>query len=270
MPSAEETVSELPTPVVSFEGVTVAYPQSIAVEDVSFSLARGEFLGVIGPNGSGKTTLLRAVLGLVRPAHGRVTVLGASGRDLARVRRRIGYVAQRKPIDPRFPISVFDAALMGRYGSLGVLQRPSAADRQKVASALEAVGLTGLAQHVAGHLSGGQQQRLLIARALAQEPEVLLLDEPTSAVDAGTRGAIVELVRRLHRERGLTTVYVTHDINEVMPCLDKVLYISRTVRAFGPCAAVLNPARLEELYGAHVLIVEENGRSYVIVGDRHA
>jgi ABC-type Mn2+/Zn2+ transport system ATPase subunit len=196
-------------------------------------------------------------------------VLGAQRRELAGVRRRIGYVAQRKPIDPRFPVSVFDAALMGRYGSLGVLQRPSRADRDKVAAALDAVGLADLASHVAGHLSGGQQQRLLIARALAQEPEVLLLDEPTSAVDAGTRATIVELVRRLHRERGLTTVYVTHDVNEVLPCLDKVLYINRTVRAFGPCADVLNRARLEELYGARVVMVEENGRSYVIVGDRH-
>jgi ABC-type Mn2+/Zn2+ transport system ATPase subunit len=255
---------------VRFDGVTVAYPRSVAVEDVTFSLDRGEFLGIVGPNGSGKTTLLRAVLGLVRPVRGRVTVLGATGRDLARARRRIGYVAQRKPIDPRFPVSVSDAVLMGRYGSLGVLQRPSALDREKVRAALAAVELGDMGGRVAGHLSSGQQQRLLIARALVQEPEVLLLDEPTSAVDAATRATIVELVRRLHRERGLTTLYVTHDINEVMPCLDKVLYINRTVRAFGACSAVLNRDRLEELYGAHVVMAEENGRKYVIVGDRHA
>jgi len=258
------------SPVIDFRGVTVSYPQSVAVENVTFSLGRGEFLGVIGPNGSGKTTLLRAVLGLVRPAQGRVRVLGVSGRELARVRRRIGYVPQRRPIEPNFPISVFDAALMGRYSSLGVLRSPSSGDRQKVAAALDAVGLTDASGHVAGHLSGGQQQRLLIARALAQEPEILLLDEPTSAVDVGTRATIVDLVRRLHRERGLTTLYVTHDINEVLPYLDKVLYINTRVRAFGTCEAVINRTTLEELYGGRVVLVEDGGRQYVVVGDTHA
>jgi ABC-type Mn2+/Zn2+ transport system ATPase subunit len=263
-------MSDLAAPAVDFEQVTIAYPQNVALEDVSFRLARGEFLGIIGPNGSGKTTLLRAVLGLARPTRGQVRVLGVPGKDLARVRRRIGYVAQRKPIDPRFPVSVFDAALMGRYSSLGVLRSPSSGDRQKVAAALDAVGLTDLSGHVAGHLSGGQQQRLLIARALAQEPEILLLDEPTSAVDVGTRATIVDLVRRLHRERGLTTLYVTHDINEVLPCLDKVLYINQRVRAFGTCEAVMNRATLEELYGGRVVLVEDGGRRYVVVGDTHA
>jgi ABC-type Mn2+/Zn2+ transport system ATPase subunit len=254
---------------VRFDHVTVAYEQAVGVEDVSFELRPGEFLGIIGPNGSGKTTLLRAVLGLVTPMSGSVTVLGAAGRELARIRRRVGYVPQRRTIDPQFPITVRDAVVMGLYPMLGSFGHMTADDRRRVEEALVAVNLIGSADHVAGHLSGGQQQRLLIARALVQEPRVLLLDEPTSAVDVASRSAIVDLVRHLHSERGLTTLYVTHDVNEVLPCVDKVLYIDRTVRAFGSCAEVLNLETLESLYGGHVVFAEDGGRRYVIVGDSH-
>jgi ABC-type Mn2+/Zn2+ transport system ATPase subunit len=152
---------------------------------------------------------------------------------------------------------------------LGAFRRPTAGERARVEQTLAAVGLSDFADHVAGHLSGGQQQRLLIARALVHEPRMLLLDEPTSAVDVATRFTIVELVRKLHAERGLTTLYVTHDVNEVLPCVDRVLYISRTVRAFGSCADVLNRETLESLYGGRVILAEEGGRRYVVVGDRH-
>ncbi len=255
---------------VRFDHVTVAYHQVVGIEDVSFELKPGEFLGIIGPNGSGKTTLLRAVLGLVRPASGSVTVLGATGREIAGVRRQIGYVPQRRALDPQFPITVRDAVVMGLYPMLGAFGRMTADDRRRVEAALVAVGLLASADHAAGHLSGGQQQRLLIARALVQEPRILLLDEPTSAVDVATRSTIVELVRQLHAERGLTTLYVTHDVNEVMPCVDKVLYINRTVRAFGSCEQVLSRETLESLYGGRVIFAEDGGRRYVIVGDRHA
>jgi len=254
---------------VRFDHVTVAYRQAVGIEDVSFELRPGEFLGIIGPNGSGKTTLLRAVLGLVRPISGSLAVLGSAGRELARVRRQIGYVPQRRALDPQFPITVRDAVVMGLYPTLGTFGRLTADDRRRVEAALVAVGLVDSADHVAGHLSGGQQQRLLIARALAQEPRVLLLDEPTSAVDVATRSAIVDMVRQLHTERGLTTLYVTHDVNEVLPCVDKVLYINRTVRAFGSCSDVLNRETLESLYGSRVVFAEDAGRRYVIVGDSH-
>jgi len=255
---------------VRFDRVTVAYQQMVGIENVSFDLKPGEFLGIVGPNGSGKTTVLRAVLGLVAPAAGSVQVLGASGHDIVHVRRQIGYVPQRRPLDPQFPISVREAVAMGLYPALRPFRRPTADDRRRVEAALVSVGLTDSADHVAGHLSGGQQQRLLIARALVPEPRILLLDEPTSAVDVTTRFAIVELVRRLHAERGLTTLYVTHDVNEILPCVDKVLYINRTVRAFGSCEQVLNRETLEALYGGPVILVEEGGRRYVVVGDSHA
>lgn len=254
---------------VRFDHVTVAFQRIAGIEDVSFELARGEFLGIIGPNGSGKTTLLRTVLGLLRPVAGSVTVLGAQGRGLADVRRRIGYVPQRRPIEPGFPLSVLDAVLMGTYAALGPLRWPGKQERERAIRALDAVGLGGARDHVAGHLSGGQQQRLLVARALVQEPEILLLDEPTAGVDVASRRQIVELVRGLHRERGLTTLYVTHDVNEIVPCVDKVMYLNRTLRAFGACSDVTSPGMLEELYGSTVIVVEREGRPYVIVGDSH-
>lgn len=259
----------LPQEAVRFEHVTVAFQETIGLEDVSFVLGRGEFLGIIGPNGSGKTTLLRTVLGLVKPVAGRVFVLGAGDRGLARVRPRIGYVPQRRPIDPRFPISVFEAVLMGCYGSLGLLRFPSGEDQQRAMTALTEVGLENLGRHVAGHLSGGQQQRLLLARALVQEPEIMLLDEPTAGVDVAARRQIVELVRQVHQSRGLTTLYVTHDVNEVIHCLDKVMFLNRTLRAFGPCREVINAEMLADLYGVPVVVMERDGRPFVATGDYH-
>ncbi|MEO0020148.1 MAG: metal ABC transporter ATP-binding protein [candidate division WOR-3 bacterium] len=255
---------------IEFRDVTVAYQHTVALEEVSFRLEQGEFFGVIGPNGSGKTTLLKTVLGLIKPVKGRVTVLGADGNRIAAVRRRIGYVPQRKPIDPNFPVSVLDAVLMGLYPSLGLLRSPGKRERDKAMGLLHAVGLEGNAYHIAGHLSGGQQQRLFLARALMQEPEILLLDEPTAGVDVATRGQIVELVRTLHKERGLTTVYVTHDLNEIMLCVDKVMLLNRRIQAFGTCAEVLKPEVLKRLYGIPVLVVEQDNRRYVVVGDHHA
>jgi ABC-type Mn2+/Zn2+ transport system ATPase subunit len=259
-----------PETVIAFNQVNVSYPETVGLQDVTFEVLKGDFLAIIGPNGSGKTTLLRTVLGLVRPISGAVSVLGATGAGLAHVRRRIGYVPQRKPLDARFPVSVSDVALMGCYSSLGLLRQPSREDRKRTESALEAVGLSHLARHVAGHLSGGQQQRLLIARALVQNPAILLLDEPTSGVDVASQRSIIQLVRRLHDDRGLTTLLVTHDINEVLPCLDKVMYLNRRIHAFGTCREVLSRKTLEELYQSPVLIVEQDGRPYVIVSDRHA
>jgi ABC-type Mn2+/Zn2+ transport system ATPase subunit len=255
---------------ISFRHVTVAFQDAFGIEDASFDIRSGSFTAVIGPNGSGKTTLLRATLGLVRPVSGTVTVLGRNGSGLARARRRIGYVPQRRPFDAMFPVTAFEVALMGSYGRLGILRNPGPPDRSRAMGSLEAVGLADRAGHVAGHLSGGQQQRLLIARALVQNPEILLLDEPTSAVDVASQRTIVQLVRSLHDKLKLTTVFVTHDINEVMPCVDRVLYLNRRVHAFGSCAEVLNAATLEQLYQTPVAIIQRDGRPYVIVSDRHA
>jgi len=158
---------------------------------------------------------------------------------------------------------------MGTYPALGFMRSPGKKEREKALKVLAAVGLEGSARHIAGHLSGGQQQRFFLARALMPEPEVLLLDEPTAGVDVATRRQIVELVSALHQERNLTTLYVTHDINEVMPCVDRLMLLNRRVQAFGGCADVIRPEVLEKLYGIRVLVLEEENRRYVIVGDQH-
>lgn len=256
-------------PVVEFDRVTVAFPRQVALEDVTFRLLSGELLAVIGPNGSGKTTLLKTVLGLYRPVQGRARVLGAEGRAIARVRQQIGYVPQRKPIDPNMPISVLDVVLMGTYAGIGFVRAPGKAERERAWAALAAVGLEKNAGHVAGHLSGGQQQRLLLARALVSEPRLLLLDEPTAGVDVATRRQIVELIRRLHQERGLTTIYVTHDLNEVMSCSDRIMLLNRRLLAFGSCSEVITGENLSQLYQTGVQVVEAGGQRYVIAGDYH-
>jgi ABC-type Mn2+/Zn2+ transport system ATPase subunit len=255
--------------VIEFDRVTVAFQKAVALEEVSFALAAGELLAVIGPNGSGKTTLLRTVLGLIRPVAGRVRVLGAEGRELAAMRSQIGYVPQRKPIDPNMPVSVLDAVLMGTYVRLGLCRLPGKRERERAQQALSAVGLADFAGHIAGHLSGGQQQRLFLARALVSEPKILLLDEPTAGVDVASRQQLVTLVRRLHEERGLTTVYVTHDLNEIVSCSDKIMLLNRRLLAYGRCADVVNAEMLSRLYGTPVKVLERDDERYVIAGDYH-
>jgi len=255
--------------VISFDHVWVSYPETVGLEDITLQVVKGDFLAVIGPNGSGKTTLLRTILGLLKPNRGSITVLGKTNHGLNSVRNSIGYVPQRKPLEATFPMTVFEVALMGTYGKLGLLRRPGPQDKGRVMGLLEAVGLADVARHAAGHLSGGQQQRLLIARALVPNPQILLLDEPTAGVDVANQRSIIQLIRDLHDKLKLTTLLVTHDINEVMPCLDRVLYLNRSVYAYGSCAEVLNPEALAKLYQSPVHIVEHDGRPYVIVSDRH-
>jgi|YNPBryantNP2012_1023418.scaffolds.fasta_scaffold00103_22 ABC-type Mn2+/Zn2+ transport system ATPase subunit len=279
--------------IVEFEQVTVVYQKTVALNEVSFRLEQGELLGVIGPNGSGKTTLLKTVLGLVKPVAGKVQVLGAEGQGrvrcagcnskrchivrmpgtkgqgLARVRHLIGYVPQRKPIDPNMPVSVLDVVLMGTYSLLGRWTYPGKEEREKALAALAAVGLEKTVNHIAGHLSGGQQQRLFLARALVSEPKLLLLDEPTAGVDVASRKQIVELVRKLHQERGLTTIYVTHDLNEVMSCTDKIMLLNKRILGFGRCAEVVNTETLSRLYDTRISVLEKDDQRYVISGDYH-
>ncbi len=254
---------------VEFDRVTVTYQRTVALESVSFRLGQGELLGVIGPNGSGKTTLLRTILGLVKPIAGEVTVLGLQGKEITRVRSRIGYVPQRKPIDPNFPISVLDVVLMGTHSWLRPFHLTRREEKEKGQAVLKAVGLLETANHLAGHLSGGQQQKLFLAQALVKEPQLLLLDEPTTGVDVATRRRMVELVHQIHKERGLTTIYVTHDLNEIMPYVDRVMFLNRTVRAFGACSEMLTSETLNKLYGIPVVLVTYSGRRYLITEDRH-
>ncbi len=257
-----------PPIIIRFSKVTVAYPETVALRNITYEIKSGEFIGIIGPNGSGKTTLLKTILGLVKPVEGEVEVFQSPvGKNH---RRRIGYVPQRKPIDPHFPLKVFDAVLMGTYSSIGLFKRPSSEHKKRTIQALEMVDMLKFANHIVGHLSGGQQQRVLIARALAGNPQILLLDEPTSGVDVATQQSIVNLIHKLHQAQKLTTLFVTHDINPIFSYLDRVMYLNQKIYAFGEPGEILNEERLRAFYQSEVIIYRHRERSYVIVGDRHA
>ncbi len=235
--------------LVELDHVTVAYGQHIALEDVTFGVCAGEFLGVIGPNGSGKTTLLRVILGLVKPISGQVRVFGQPRNGMGNDQHRLSYVPQLTDIDRRFPIRVLDVVLMGRYGKIGLGRRPSKEDRAKAMHALEQVGMADLARRQIGQLSGGQQQRVLVARALALEPELLLLDEPTTGMDPTTTNSLYELLHHLNHSLGLTIVMVSHDVSVVSRYATYIACLNRRLVVHDVPSRIMTHETLESIYG---------------------
>lgn len=232
-------------PAVVLENVDAAFDGRVALEDVSFDVARGAFSALIGPNGAGKSTCLRLVLGLLRPSGGSVRVFdGPPGENGALV----GYVPQRVVIPRGFPITVMDVVMMGRTGVLGAGRRPGPNDRAKARGSLDRVGLADLGTRRFQDLSGGQQQRVLIARALCGEPEILLLDEPTAGLDSAAQARFYALVCDLQHAQGLTLLCATHDLDVVGDHADSLILLDRTVRAWGPPHEVLAGRSLREAY----------------------
>jgi ABC-type Mn2+/Zn2+ transport system ATPase subunit len=239
-------------PAIEVRGLSVRYGAQLVLDNVSFALAPGALTGIIGPNGAGKTTLLKAILGLVPSENGTVRV---GGTPFVRRGGRIAYVPQRDAINWRFPASVADVVLMGRYGRLGWLRRPGAADRAVAARCLEQVGMSDYAGRPIDELSGGQQQRVFLARALAQEPDVLLLDEPISGVDAPTQEVILGILSALAAQ-GKTLLLTTHDLRCNMEYFGGLLALNRRLVAFGPTEQVLTPAVLAATYGTQVILTD--------------
>ncbi|HET8580072.1 MAG TPA: metal ABC transporter ATP-binding protein [Nitrospiraceae bacterium] len=255
------------TPIIRFSHATFGFPGVIALKDITLEIAEGEFVGIIGPNGSGKTTLCKAVLGLMRPLEGSLQIFDCACEELrCHHRARIGYLPQKGRLDQNFPITVLEAVTMGRYGALGLFRRPSRQDREIALEALADVGMQDHKDTALGHLSGGQQQRVLIARALAQQPQVLLLDEPTTGIDITTQHSVLDLVRRLHRDLGLTVLLVTHDMNMIRPQVDRLVLLKTRLFAAGPPEAVLKLDILQQVYGKDLVITE---RDLIIVEDYH-
>lgn len=232
------------------EDLWVRYGSQPVLEGVGFSLQAGQLVGIIGPNGAGKTTLLKAILGLLPLDQGRVLVAGAA---LHQRGCQVAYVPQRDAINWRFPATVADVVLMGRYGRLGWLRRPGPADRGIAARCLEQVAMTAYANRPIAALSGGQQQRVFLARALAQEPAVLLLDEPISGVDAPTQEGILTLLSQLAAQ-GTTILLTTHDLHCNMHYFSGLLALNRRLVRLGPVAEVLTPAVLLETYGTQLVL----------------
>jgi len=254
-------------PIIHFDHATFGFPGVIALDDISLEIHSGEFVGVIGPNGSGKTTLCRAVLGLMAPLKGHLRIFDCACEELrCHHKAKIGYLPQKGVVDRNFPVTVLETVTMGRYGALGLFTRPGRKDREIAMESLAHVAMDMHKDTALGHLSGGQQQRVFIARALAQQPEVLLLDEPTTGLDITTQHNVVELVQHLHEELGLTVLLITHDINMIRSRVDRLVLLKPRLYAAGPPAEVLKPDILSQVYGKDLVITDKD---LVIVEDYH-
>ncbi len=253
--------------VVEIEEAVVSYREDVALRGVSLQVRKGEFVGVIGPNGAGKTTLLTVINGLGQLLSGRACVLGQplTPHNAHHIRTRVAYVAQAQDIDPRMPITVREVVMIGRYGRLGLLHRPTVADWAVVERMIGLVGIGHLADRPIGHLSGGEQQRAAIARALAQEPDIFLLDEPTANLDWRAQREILDLVKRIHARQHLTTLFVTHDLNALPRACDRVVLMKEgRIWGEGEPEAVLRNEVLSELYDTPIAIIEHAGRRVVL------
>jgi ABC-type Mn2+/Zn2+ transport system ATPase subunit len=246
--------------VIKIQDAVVSYREDVALRGVSLEVSKGEFLGIIGPNGAGKTTLLTVVNGLGKLVHGQAWVLGTrlNGGNCTDLRKRIGYVAQIERIDPRLPINVRETVMVGCYGCLGLFRRPTRAQWRKVDEVLELVGISHLAERPIGHLSGGEYQRAAIARALVQQPEIFLLDEPTASIDQKAQREILNLIQLIHREYGMTTLFVTHDLRMLPPvCQRLILMKDGGIWLEGSPEMILRDEVLSQLYGAPVPVTRE-------------
>jgi manganese/zinc/iron transport system ATP- binding protein len=233
--------------------LTVAYDKRPVLWGVDFAVPRGKLVGIVGPNGAGKSTLIKAAMGLMPLSSGWVKVFGGSYKQNV---TRVGYVPQRESVDWDFPVSVMDVVLMGRYGHLGLLRRPSKRDREIAREALEKVNMLPYANRQISNLSGGQQQRVFLARALCQESDLYFMDEPFSGVDAATEAAIVTLLHEL-REKGKTLLVVHHDLPTARNYFDMLLLLNMRVVAFGPTDEVFTTELLQKTYGGRLTILSE-------------
>lgn len=249
-------------PIVEFHDVTVAYGRRPVVWNVDLAIDAPCLFGIIGPNGAGKSTLLKAALGLVPMVGGSVRFFGA---PLDRVRSRVGYVPQRETVDWDFPVNVMDVVLMGTYGRLGWFRRPGSHERRLAAESLDRVGLADMADRQIGKLSGGQQQRVFLARALAQQADIYLLDEPMAGVDVRSQESIFRVLAELKRE-GRLVIVVHHDLRTAAQWFDRVALVDRRLVATGPTAATLTPENLNRTYAGQIEVLDELARAVAARG----
>lgn len=247
---------------VGLEGVSTGYGDQPALLDVTLTLSPGTLTAIVGPNGGGKSTLLKVICGLLPAWTGTVQVLGAPpGRRAA----DIAYVPQAESVDWAFPVSAADVVMMGRYARLGLLRRPGQADRDAVRGSLEAVGMAKLADRQVGALSGGQRRRVFLARALAAEPLLYLLDEPVTGVDATTQEDLMSILH-VEAKRGRTVVATTHDLGSAAEHFMQIVAVNRTVVAQGDASLILDQDILLRTYGGHLVFV---GNRMALLDDAH-
>ncbi len=256
-------------PAIRLENVTVGYGKQVVLEDVSLTIPRGAFWAILGPNAAGKTTLLRTMLGLLVPQKGKVEIFGRPPKQLGSWRRWIGYVPQHHQAAlVRFPLRAYDVVMMGRYPHIGLVRRPGPEDHKHVRRALKRVDMAHAAQKPWFSLSGGERQRILMARALAAQPRLLLLDEPTAGVDVAATQSLYELLRELHQE-GMTVVVVSHDVGVIAQYVNGVACLNRRLVAHGRPEEVLTQETLETMYGCEAVFLHHGGIPHMVVRRHH-
>jgi manganese/iron transport system ATP-binding protein len=244
-------------PILEVHKLTVRYDGHFALEDITFHLHAGERVAVVGPNGAGKSTLFKVVAGVLPPTTGEVKISGYGPRGHI----CIAYVPQRSQVDWRFPASVADVVMMGRIGQIGFFRWPRRKDWDIVHAALDAVDMDSHANRQIGELSGGQQQRTFLARALAQEAELVLMDEPLNGLDTPSQEAILSLLDELRRQK-ITVMVATHDLGQAASHFDRIMLLNRRLIRFGPPPEVLTSENLLQAYSGHSqLIQSEDGRT---------
>lgn len=245
--------NDISQPALEINHLTVSYTQKPVLWSVDLEVPQGKIVGVVGPNGAGKSTLLKSIMNIIPVSSGRVKVFG---EELDQVRSRVSYVPQRESVDWDFPVSVFDVVMMGRYGKLGLFKRPDKTDRAAVMDCLDKVGMVAFSNRQISQLSGGQQQRVFIARALAQEADFYLLDEPFAGVDAATEKAIIELLRKMALENK-TLLVVHHDLQSVQKYFDWMILLNVHLVASGPTNEVYNEENIQKAYGGRLTLLSD-------------
>ncbi len=240
-------------PALETHDLTVSYHKRPVLYGVDVEIPQGSLVGIVGPNGAGKSTLIKSIMGVVPSAGGWVKVFG---KPLKENLHRVGYVPQRESVDWDFPVTVMDVALMGTYGKLGLFGRPGKKERLRASEALDKVGMLPYSNRQIGNLSGGQQQRVFLARALAQDSDLYLMDEPFVGVDAATEAAIVTLLQEM-RKSGKTVLVVHHDLQSASEYFDRLILLNMRLVAYGKVEDVYNNELLQKTYGGRLTILSE-------------
>lgn len=251
LPRSSTAEHDTSRPILELKGVSVRFGNTKALDNLSFQLKQGERVAIIGPNGAGKSTLFNIISGVLSPTTGQVDIYGhAPDGHIC-----IAYVPQRSQVDWQFPVNVADVVMMGRVRKLGLFRWPRRVDWEQVYQALDLVGMTPLAKRQIGELSGGQQQRVFIARALAQEAELMLMDEPLNGLDIKSQEDIFTILEKLRR-RQVTVMVATHDLNLAAERFDRLMLLNHRLIGFGQAAEVFTPDLLNQAYSGHMRLIE--------------
>lgn len=262
---------DLNRPILEVKDLSVQFNGTVALSNISFQLQEGEQVAIIGPNGAGKSTLFNIISGVLAPSRGEIKIYGNNPSEHI----CIAYVPQRSQVDWKFPVNVVDVVMMGRVGKLGLFRWPQRKDWELVRESLELVGISHLAKRQIGQLSGGQQQRVFIARALAQEAELMLMDEPLTGLDIQSQESIFAVLDKL-RQRQVTILVATHDLNLAAERFDRLMLLNQRLIGFGRASEVFTPDLLSRAYSGQIRLIETANGTMIITdtccgeGEEHA